>query len=91
MRLCRQSVVIKATANWPLNRLNDGLTRAEYGAMISSSKAPGWYLDSTSATRQFRYFDGRQWTAQTAPMPVNGVMPGNPFAGLRSLFSRAGR
>ena len=39
---------------------------------MSGMPAPGWYPDPDGSPR-LRYFDGRQWTPNTAPLPVNAV------------------
>jgi hypothetical protein len=38
---------------------------------------PGWYPDPSDAGGQ-RYWDGSQWTAQTAPRVAAGMAPGGP-------------
>ncbi|MFV0460796.1 MAG: DUF2510 domain-containing protein [Actinomycetales bacterium] len=58
-----------------------------------SSKAAGWYIDTLTGGRQFRYYDGTAWTDQIAPLPTNGTLPGSGpmFGGLRGLFRRHSR
>lgn len=46
--------------------------------VMLNAAAPGWYPDPGGAP-MLRWFDGRQWTPQTAPMgPAAGGMPPQP-------------
>lgn len=53
------------------------------------SGTPGWYPDPAGTTGRFRYWDGRQWSAQTTtdptgPAPAAGPAPTAPETGRTS-------